>query len=474
MSFRTRLFGISTLIVSAVLVAVMLLSWSRIMAFEVERLDTRLCIEAKRIAGSKNEGRLSLKLADDLAGKLRVDASTQLLLMLENNDRNFHIQSSSWPQTVVVDALAWSEAKAVPKTYSLKTESQQEPPRNQKVETCQFAMFEQSGRDWRAVLYRQAKVHSFIAVDLAETKSELQAAVQSSLIVIVPFALISCALGAWLIANLTMRPVNRLVNAMQSIHRNDFNHRLSVTGEDHEFQTLISTYNNMLERLEKSFQQASRFSADAAHELKTPLTILRGRLEQAVSQSDPGMLDLNRVLDEVGKLSAITRKLLLLSQADAGTLALHRESLNFSELLTEMASDVEDLELSNEQVLRCHITPELFISGDRILLQQMLNNLLSNAVRYHLPATQIEISAVGNDNQIEMVLSNCSEPVSESSRKRLFDRFFRGDSAHASSSEGSGLGLSLAREIARAHGGDLQLMATTEDVVSLRLTLNIR
>jgi signal transduction histidine kinase len=227
----------------------------------------------------------------------------------------------------------------------------------------------------------------------------------------------------------------------------------------------------MLERLERSFHQASRFSADAAHELKTPLTILRGRLEQARRKAGDAVLrdDLSDLLDEVGRLSAITRKLLLLSQADAGKLDLNRSAVKLSELLGEMVADAQML--AEARSLTSSIAPGLIVSGDRVLLQQLLNNLLGNALRYASADGFVDITAIRTSTHAEVVFSNACRPIGPEERSHFFERFQRGDAAHSRGVEGSGLGLSLAREIARAHRGELTLEPGPQTQVRLKLRL---
>ena len=288
---------------------------------------------------------------------------------------------------------------------------------------------------------------------------------------VIPLALIFTALGAWLLSVLTMRPVNRLRTAMQVVTQQALDQRLSSYGEDYEFEILISAYNTMLSRLEISFQQASRFSADAAHELKTPLTILQGRIEQSLNQTHGSMTqqELSGLLDEVGRLSDITRKLLLLSQVDAGYLALQHTRIDLSETLGDMAADMQML--LTDQTLQCAIAPELTIQADALLLRQLLNNLVSNAVRYCRADGWITLSARAMPSGVEVVISNATQVIASEERARFFDRFYRGDASHNRRTDGNGLGLSIAREIARAHGGDLVLMASAADEVDLQLTL---
>jgi signal transduction histidine kinase len=227
----------------------------------------------------------------------------------------------------------------------------------------------------------------------------------------------------------------------------------------------------MLDRLEDSFQQISRFTADAAHELKTPLTVLRGKLEQAVLSEDSSQLDLNSILDEVGHLSAITRKLLLLSQADSRSMALHFEAIDMTDLLDDLTADMELL--AEDLVLHCSIERALTLKGDRVLLGQLFNNLLVNVMHYSLHDKGVTIAAKSHESRIEVVISNYCEPISDEIRNQLFDRFYRGESEQMHGISGSGLGLSLAREIARAHAGDLVLEATESNVFSMKLSLPI-
>jgi signal transduction histidine kinase len=336
---------------------------------------------------------------------------------------------------------------------------------------CQFAFFEHQQNQWRASLFQASNQQSFIAVDVAATTSQLTSTLQAALIVVIPFSLLLSILGAWFIATNTIRPINRLHKAMDKVTQKDLSHRLPEHKEDKEFKMLIDAYNTMLDRLEDSFRQVSRFTADAAHELKTPLTVLRGKLEQAVLSENPSQLDLNAILDEVGHLSAMTRKLLLLSQADSGSMALHFEPINITELVDELIADMTLL--SDELELDCEIEKDLITKGDIVLLKQLLNNLLVNVMRYSLTHKVVTIHTRQNESVIEVVISNFCLPILNDVRVKLFNRFYRGEPAYTQGISGSGLGLSLAREIARAHGGDLSLEPSESEVVTMRLLLPI-
>jgi two-component system heavy metal sensor histidine kinase CusS len=476
MYFRTRIFAISILTVTAVLALVISLSWSRIMTVELTNLDSRLCMEAKRLipkrtlpdtnnpaANINNLRDTSLsggRLMTDLTDKLRVSSPNQLMLSVGSAEQGFLTAPTGVDVQDVISRLNWLSAEPLALTDNHKANV-----------VCQFAFFEHQQNQWRASLFQVSNQQSFIAVDVAATTSQLTSTLQAALIVVIPFSLLLSILGAWFIATNTIRPINRLHKAMDKVTQKDLSHRLPEHKEDKEFKMLIDAYNTMLDRLEDSFRQVSRFTADAAHELKTPLTVLRGKLEQAVLSENSSQLDLNAILDEVGHLSAITRKLFLLSQADSGSMALHFEPINITELVDELIADMTLL--SDELELDCVIEKGLIIQGDIVLLKQLLNNLLVNVMRYSLHHKGVTIHARQNEYAIEVVISNFCLPISNDVRVKLFDRFYRGEPAHTQGISGSGLGLSLAREIARAHGGDLTLEPSESVVVTMRLLLPI-
>jgi signal transduction histidine kinase len=205
--------------------------------------------------------------------------------------------------------------------------------------------------------------------------------------------------------------------------------------------------------------------------LKTPLTILQGRLEQALHRATDAATQagLTDMLDEVGRLAAITRKLLLLSQADAGQLALHRTAVDLAEMLNTLVADAQML--ATGQRVSSTVAPGLRTQGDALLLRQLFNNLLSNALRYGRPGGWMAVSGRQQTGGVEVVFANATAPLGAAQRARFFNRFHRGDGAHNRAVDGHGLGLSLSREIARAHGGDLTLQASPDDEVRLRLWL---
>lgn len=473
LSFRLRLFLTSAGIVASVLAVVMLTGWTQVVAFEMGRLDSRLCSEARRLALERFPPEELPRLEVDIAAKLHLASLDQLLVHFSSPAHGGrHYASARWDDAIGLDALPWrawtEDAKDTePAPPAVGTPRRMESP----TSGCALAEFQLHGDAWRVVRAELAGDRGVVAANLVAPQAEIRQALFRALGVEIPIALALTGLGAWVLAAFTMKPVNRLREAMKAVAPHALDRRLPQTNEDHEFQELIRAYNTMLERLERSFQQASRFSADAAHELKTPLTILRGRLEQVRRKNGSEALhaDLSELLDEVSRLSDITRKLLLLSQADSGRLELQLTRIDLTMLLHDLVADapmmVEDRALSSS------IDDGLVVSGDAVLLQQLLNNLLSNCVRYSTAGGWIDIRAHATVAHVEIVFSNACRAIEETARVRLFERFFRADVSHNRGADGHGLGLSLAQEIARAHGGTLILMPSPATEVHMKLTL---
>jgi len=284
-------------------------------------------------------------------------------------------------------------------------------------------------------------------------------------------------MSQWLKANTRhiaadQNQIRRLTATIREVSAQGLDQRIPTTGEERDFAELIGVFNEMLERLERSFKQAARFSGDAAHELRTPLTILQGRLEQALHAVPSGsamQVQLAGILDEVRRLSSISQKLLLLAQADGGRLSLRRERCDLSAALRDLAEDARML--APELRVDTAIAPGLAVAADGGLLRQALHNLIGNAIKYNLADGWLRIDAAATDAGIKVRVANASLGIAAADRALIFERFHRTETARSRGIAGSGLGLGLAREIARAHGGELTLddSAAGETVFSLTL-----
>jgi heavy metal sensor kinase len=296
--------------------------------------------------------------------------------------------------------------------------------------------------------------------------------IRNTYLVTIPLLLVLIAIGAWWLSGSALQPIREVTASLRRVTAKGLDQRVPTQGSDREFVELLQVFNQMMERLERSFNQASRFSADAAHELKTPLSILQGELERSLQAAEPGselQQSLSNLLDQVRHLGTIVRKLLLLSLADAGQMRLHCTEVNLSERLNDLADDIELL--APQLGVEVRVAPGLTVQADEALLIQVLQNLISNAVKYNLPQGWVRIEAGEQQQMVFVTVTNSSKGIPASERSRIFDRFHRGDPARTQHQEGLGLGLSLSREIACAHDGNLTLNPTPAGQTAFTLTL---
>ena len=279
--------------------------------------------------------------------------------------------------------------------------------------------------------------------------------------IILPLALASLVVGTRWLYGKALKPVDDIVHAARHITADRLDQRLPVTGSGDEIGHLTTVLNQMIDRLQLSFEQARRFSADASHELKTPLTVIRGELEMVLRSgeiphsTERTILDL---LEETGRLIHIVEGLLLLSRADAGKFQVGDDVVALTELVEELAEDIEIIGDRLEIGVELHLTHGIRVKGSTQFLRQLVLNLFDNAIKYNRQSGTIHCELFASGGMAVFRIANTGEDISPADRERIFDRFFRVESSRSrgeGSVGGHGLGLSIAREIVRAHGGTL-------------------
>lgn len=291
-------------------------------------------------------------------------------------------------------------------------------------------------------------------------------------LVVLPFLLLSVSLGGQFIASKALKPVHTLATTAEQINARRLNLRLPVLGTQDEIGRLSWVLNGMFDRLDVSFQQAIRFSADASHELKTPLTILRASIEDQLASPDTDeetKAFLEGLLEQIAHLVSIIEHLLLLSHIDAGQIKLDLVPHDITDILSGCVEDARIMAEPHGLTLVEDLPETLVVPVDVHRLTQVMLNLLGNAIKYNLPEGRIEVVARQEGGQCVIHVSNTSSARLDIHSQRIFDRFYRdGNSAEA---QGHGLGLGLARELARAHGGEIVLEASDGQWTRFRLTL---
>ena len=493
-SFRLRIAVLSAALAGSALVGFGGVAWRLIYAAKVNRLDATLVNQIKRAARPRPPDWWQ-PFETSLARELGAGTNTPIaLLAIDENGKPLY-KSESWSSEFKVIRLFPPMPQLPPDLFPdehspdehssdehnpLKLDRRSTAHPNTQPPNAQFKDFlpepkivvqQTSTGNWHIALASFPHGQVAIAVSLQAIDQEM-VSIRNIFLLVIAGMLLLVAGGAWLLSGNALRPIQKLTTAIQQVTVAGLDQQVLIGATDVEFVELIQVFNQMLERLERSFKQASRFSGDAAHELKTPLAILQGQLERAVQQADLGseiQQTLSNLLDEVRRLSGIVRKLLLLSLADAGQMSLYSVEVNLSEILVVINEDMELL--APHLAIESNIAADLWVRGDRDLLTQILQNLISNAIKYNLPQGWIKIHGRRQNKTVLVTITNASKTVPVGDRDRIFDRFYRGDLARTRKVEGVGLGLSLSREIARAHRGDLALDATPADQTAFTLTL---
>ena len=345
------------------------------------------------------------------------------------------------------------------------------PPRQLAVSEPVYATLSGAGESWRAISMANEEVTLSIAINLTGLHAEISN-FRNTLLIGVPLGMLLLAISGWFIGHLALRPVDRIARTANDMTAHRLDARISTENADEEFRRLIDVINGMLERLDMSFHQATRFSADAAHELKTPLAILQGQLErslQRAADASPEQREYAEQLDEVQRLKIILQKLFLLSLTDAGQLPLNSDAINLIELARSAASDVEIL--APDRTMSIDAPAELIAPGDTHLINQIFENLISNAVKFGAENGWIKIKIAPQNGSAVITVTNSGIPIPPDDQEKIFERFYRVDLARSRQTEGTGLGLSLAREIAKAHGGNLTLAQSDETQTCFALSL---
>ncbi|MBI5369423.1 MAG: HAMP domain-containing protein [Planctomycetes bacterium] len=327
--------------------------------------------------------------------------------------------------------------------------------------------------DWRVGIRGNELTTLLLGMDLAELRRD-ERRYRQTLLIVTPLALLGLAAGGWWLATRALRPVALITRTAEAITSRGLDRRIPATTADAELARLVQVINAMLDRLESSFLQAARFSADAAHELKTPLAVLQGQLEEGVRHAPDGSEEQQRygvLSEEVRRLKAIVQKLLMLARADAGQLELQVEAVDLNLLLESALEDVGAM--APDVKVERDLAAGVRVLADPQLLGQVLSNLTGNAVKYLRPGGRIRCELRVGEGAARFTLRNTADPLPAADRARLFDRFYRGARARGGGPSGAGLGLSLAREIARAHAGDLVLEPDRDGMVAFTLTLPV-
>ncbi|HUJ33087.1 MAG TPA: heavy metal sensor histidine kinase [Candidatus Acidoferrum sp.] len=280
-----------------------------------------------------------------------------------------------------------------------------------------------------------------------------------------PVFLALAALGGYWLSRRALSPVDEITRAARTIGARDLSRRLAAPRAGDELQRLADTLNEMLARLEAAFQRVTQFTADASHELRTPVSVMRTSAEISLRKprTEAEYREaLSRILDESEKLSRLIEQLLLLARADAGSSALPMTRTDLTAALQSACAEAKVLAEAKRLEFRESVPQApAWVQGDATSLERLFVILLDNAVKYTPGGGLIEVRLRSDDGFAVADVADTGSGISPEDIPHVFDRFYRADRARSRESGGTGLGLAIGRWIAEAHRGELRIASTT-------------
>jgi two-component system OmpR family sensor kinase len=294
---------------------------------------------------------------------------------------------------------------------------------------------------------------------------------RAALLVSIPIVLLLAWAGGYMLARRSLAPVVAMSERAARLGAANLHHALPVGNPRDELGRLARVFNELLARLSRSIEQQRQFMADASHELRTPVSILRGEADVALQVEERAPAEYREALGvishEARRLGRIVDDLFLLARADAGQQPLRPGELYLDELAGECVRAVRSLAAQREIDLSCHAEGELPYHGDEPLLHRLLLNLLDNALKYSRRGGEVRLDLARRDGGYVMRVKDSGPAIHGDAAERIFERFYRVDRARSreadSATGGAGLGLPIARWVAEAHGGSLRLARSTAD-----------
>jgi two-component system OmpR family sensor kinase len=306
--------------------------------------------------------------------------------------------------------------------------------------------------------------YTLVVLESLHPQREMMEDIRDTFLWAIPIALLLLSIGGYFLARKSLAPVAAMASQARRMGARNLHDRLEVANQRDELGQLAISFNQLLERLEKSFELQRRFVADASHELRTPVAILRGETEVTLSKPDRPPAEYRETLailrDESQRLAQIIEDLFTLTRADAGQYPLTSTDLYLDELASDVLHRARSLAIARNITLSSAIDPELPLHADESLLRRMLLNLLDNAIKYTPEGGTVSLHCQKHGHEYVVSVTDTGPGIPADMQHRIFERFFRADKTRSraeSDTGGAGLGLSIARWIAEAHQGRLEL-----------------
>ena len=304
-------------------------------------------------------------------------------------------------------------------------------------------------------------IYTVMAAEPPEAVHSQVASIGRSLYVGLPVMVLLALLGGLLLSERALRPIHVMCDRAEQITVTSLDRRLPIVHPRDELGRLTRVINDLLARLEKSFQIMRSFMADASHELRTPLSVIQGEVDVVLNRERTALEyqeSLRILRGQAQRMSRIVNDLLALSRADAGAGAVGVEDLYLNDLVEECCRAAASLAGRQQLTLKVHVHEEdICVRGNEELLRRMIGNLIDNALRYTPEGGEVDVRLDAVDRQAILTVSDTGIGIPPEVATRVFDRFFRVDQSRNRASGGAGLGLAIVKLAAESHNGSVRL-----------------
>ena len=318
-----------------------------------------------------------------------------------------------------------------------------------------------------------------VIIEVATTKDMLWSQLDNLLYIlsfIIPIILIFAIIAGNFLIYKSFSPIEKVLEELKSINASDLSARLHNTNNHDEINDLIIEINNLLSRLESSFERISQFSSDASHELKTPLTIIRGEIEIALRKdrsADEYKQSLQTSLDEVIVIEQTINDLLFLAKNEKDLITHNMEEiLYFDEIIDESINEMKNFAILNQIEIKFELVDTIEFKGYSNLLKIAIKNLLKNAIQYSNPNSIIIVKSFKNDGLFNISIQDFGIGIAHNEQEKIFEKFYRTDKSRNKNSGGTGLGMSIMKKIIDIHKGIIKIKS--EENIGTTITISFK
>lgn len=292
----------------------------------------------------------------------------------------------------------------------------------------------------------------------------------------VPVMLLAIVILGWYAAGRALQPLQEVARAAETVAAGNLNRRIQPRGTDDELDQLSDTFNHMMERLGQNFHQIQQFSVDASHELRTPITAIRGQLEVALFTADTKEQyreAIETALQDVERLGQIVNSLLMLAQAESGQLELQKTPQDLSGIVEELVNQFRLVADEKQIRLRSVCPGSVLAEVDRAQFGRLVNSLLSNAVKYTQEGGEVDVLLSEDGGEVCLTVSDNGPGIAAVHLPHIFERFYRVRDGDRDEDKGIGLGLAFVVWIVRAHGGRINVSSEPGEGATFEVTLPV-